>query len=77
MIWYERSQLSNISIYVQEEEEEQELIASAKGRYGWGRHPYTQQYNVDPSRSTYSSGREYIVGKSDQWETRLKDAFKL
>ena len=26
----------------EEEEEEQEFIATARGRYGWGRHPYTQ-----------------------------------
>ena len=28
-----------------EEEEEEVFIASAKGRYGWGRHPYTQKYS--------------------------------
>ena len=46
----------------EEEEEEWEFIATAKGRYGWGLHPYTQntaevtkvlplgQFQMNPSR---------------------------
>ena len=37
------------------EEEEWEFIASAKGRYGWGHHPYTQtKYHVE-GRESYAA----------------------
>ena len=36
-------------------EEEWEFIASAKGQYGWGHHPYTQNTVVEPKEFSWDN----------------------
>ena len=45
-------------------EEEEEFIASAKGRYGWGRHPYTQDTARICQRMNLAVANELITDKS-------------
>ena len=53
-------------------EEEEEFIASAKGRYGWGRHPYTQNTARICQRMNLAVANKLITDKSVQvvvpWE---------
>ena len=41
----------------EEEEEEQDFIAPAKGRYGWGHHPYTQSTMKSCQAAKFSSDK--------------------
>ena len=45
-------------------EEEEEFIASAKGRYGWGHHPYTQNTARIFQRMDLAVANKLITNKS-------------